>query len=190
MVLSRKMEKREMDKSETRTVSLPLTLWTEVENRARENFGGKRSSYIKALVSGDLGPRRNVCQIGENIILDLVNHYRPALLDQAREHMAGINQQMFLDKIIEQVNAFMRSPGEHSPSNVVIISKELYVELLKSCGREKMERIADKWTGLSDYEVPLGEMLETENPETVPKPAAASGEEPSRRPHKFKHRAE
>lgn len=184
------MEKRETDKSETRTVSLPLSIWNEVERRAHENFGGKRSSYIKMLVSGDPGPKGSVCPIGENIILDLVRHYRPAMLEDAREYMAGVNQQMFLDKIIEQVNAFMRYPCDHSPSNIVIMPKELYVCLLKSCGREKMEEIASKWKGLSDYEVPIGGMLESESTGTSPKQASSAAEEASRRPHKFKHRAE
>lgn len=179
------MEKREIDKSETRTVSLPLSLWHEVEKRARESYGGKRSSYINALVSGDLGPSSNVCQIGENIVLDLVRHYRPAMLEEAMVHMQGVNQQLFLDKIIEAVNAFMRAPCDHAPSNIVVLPKQLYVDLLKSCTREKMEELMEKWKGLPDMDVPLGGILGTTGIGTTKK--NETSEDSSKRPHKARH---
>jgi hypothetical protein len=176
------MEKPEIDKSETRTVSLPLSLWNEVEKRARESYGGKRSSYIKALVSGDLGPDSNVCQIGDNIVLDLVGHYRPAMLEEATVHMQGVNQQMFLDKIIEAVNAFMRAPCDHAPSNIVVLPKQLYVDLLKSCTQEIMEELVEKWKGLPDMEVPLGGMF---GPDGIGRSAKnETSEDSTRKPHK------
>jgi hypothetical protein len=141
------MEKRETDKSETRTVSLPLSMWEEVERRAAENFGGKRSSYIRALVSGDLGPRADVCRIGDKIIVDLIRHYRPAMFDDAEMILADVNQQRLMDSLIGQISSAICDGDGVDPSQIVILSQYAYQELLHSCSREEIEKLACRPSG-------------------------------------------
>jgi hypothetical protein len=160
------MEKRETDKSETRTVSLPLSIWEEVERRAAENFGGKRSSYIKALVAGDLGSRASVCRIGDNVIVDLISHYRPAMLDDAERILEGVNQQMLLDSLIGQISIAMCDSDTNDFSEIVILSRSAYHELLHSCSREQIEKLAEETHGVRRSQLENEELSSARDPKS------------------------
>jgi len=168
------METRETDKSETRTVSLPISMWNEVERRAVENFGGKRSSYIKALVVGDLGSHASICRIGDNVIIDLIRHYRPAMLDDAERILSGINQQMLMDSLIGRISGALCISNSVDVAEIVILSKTEYHELLHSCSREQIERLAEETHVIgrrrqknNDYPVAVSDARS--NPATDPK---------------------
>ena len=184
------MEKTEIDKSETRTVSLPLSVWNEVEKRAVENYGGKRSSYIKALVTGDLARGADALGIGDNILVDLVAHYRPAMLEDTVRLIGDANQQMLLDRMVEQIHAFMACPCDHSPANLQILPRDLYADLLAGCRMDQLREIVAKWGPLPDIGMAHGLMRERLDADAPPRTAGGNAEVPAHKTRQAKKRGE
>jgi hypothetical protein len=159
------MDMKEMDKSETRTVSLPISMWETVEKRAQERFGGKRSSYIKSLVTNDSGSDEAGPRNGPTILEDLVRHYRPALMAQVASQMAHMDQERFLDRLIEQISEAMRIVPKGEVDGLVVIPKSLYIDLLYSCDPKEIERIIGEDEGLKDYKDIVAKLIGSIRPE-------------------------
>ena len=102
---------RSQDKSVKVSLSLPYGMLNAVRDLADSHYGGNLSAYIQRLIENDMSGIKPDSDAAD--ILDLLaRHFRPALQPRLHECLAGANQQVVLDNLLEQIiRAIESDPG-------------------------------------------------------------------------------
>lgn len=154
------MGKREIDKSETRTVSLPLSMWEAVERRAEEHYGGKRSSYIRALVSNDMGERESSSHSDPEIIVSLIKHFRPAVANEIARFLENEDQQLLMDQIIDQLVDVWRGMKTEKSKDVVVVPRQLFFKIVSDSDLDPTSKLLMSIENVNKSKISVGNLLE------------------------------
>lgn len=98
------------DKAKSKSVSLPPSMWDEVEAYAAEHHGGNRSAYLRLLYERDKAERaKRRSPVSPTILEDLARVYIPTRADQlidelvkpgAKDPAAAINQPVVMEQLL------------------------------------------------------------------------------------------
>lgn len=131
------------DKAIKTSVSLPEGMLDSAKHVASKKFGGNLSAYVQRLIENDLKGIAPEAR-GGDILESLTRRFRPALLSKMRDALAGADQQLVLDNLLEQIIHALEEDPSADPLLLRVVSYELSVQFINTLKPAALDRVCRK----------------------------------------------